>query len=219
MYQAEKYEAALEEYTKAIELSPQDGVLYSNRSACYAALEQWNECLADATTCLKLKPDWFKSYYRRALALHMMRRNVEARGLCSAGLALEPENKELKGLKLKCNEPICREFANASAIDFRMDRPPSEDFKLVLKGKSPVKGAQLNGLAFPQTLRTMLHTAVMCQYPKIVKVRSGGEGGEGARDRRKNRRVGEAGSDNRRGGVGMGEENGMSRSDSHISLL
>ena len=30
------------------------------------------------------------------------------------------------------NEPICIEFGKASAIDFKMDRPPSEDFKLVM---------------------------------------------------------------------------------------
>jgi len=34
-----------------------------------------------------------------------------------------------------CSDPICREFANASSIDFRMDNPPTEDFKLVAKNK------------------------------------------------------------------------------------
>jgi len=67
------------------------------------------------------------------------------------------------------NEPICVEFGKASAIDFKMDRPPSEDFKLVLKNKLPAKDAQLNGLAFPQTHRTMLHVAVMSGFAKVAK--------------------------------------------------
>ena len=46
------------------------------------------------------------------------------------------------------NEPICVEFGKASAIDFKMDRPPSDDFKLILKNKLPPKDAQLNGSGF-----------------------------------------------------------------------
>ena len=40
---------------------------YSNRSATNAELGKWVECLEDATMCLKLRPDWFKSYYRCVL--------------------------------------------------------------------------------------------------------------------------------------------------------
>ena len=57
------------------------------------------ECLEDATMCLKLRPDWFKSYYRRAVALNKMGRNVEARGMCMGGLALDKDNKELRQLR------------------------------------------------------------------------------------------------------------------------
>ena len=40
---------------------------YSNRSATNAELGKWVDCLEDATMCLKLRPDWFKSYYRCVL--------------------------------------------------------------------------------------------------------------------------------------------------------
>jgi len=168
-FQKEKFAEALEAYNEAIKLAPEDGVLYSNRSATNLELSKWVECLDDATTCLKLKPDWFKAYYRRALALNKVGRNVEARGMCAGGLALEEGNKDLRTLRDQVNEPICVEFGKASAIDFKMDRPPSEDFRTVLKNKLPAKDAQLNGLAFPQTHRTILHVAVMCGYTKVAK--------------------------------------------------
>ncbi|KAJ1472404.1 hypothetical protein T484DRAFT_1840512, partial [Baffinella frigidus] len=216
-FRNDKFKDALALYTSAIEAFPQAddasmGALYSNRSACYAGLEQWQPALEDATECLKRRPDWPKAYYRhapphkpcaaedggargagrplddammitqalRALGLIKCWRAVEARGLCQAGLILDPDNKDLKDLKKHgpvvaaraiaesvarelwvCTDPICREFANASSIDFRMDNPPSEDFKLVAKNKIPPPGAQLNDLGFNQTKRTMMHVAVM----------------------------------------------------------
>ena len=39
----------------------------------------------------------------------------------------------------------------------------------VLKNKLPAKDALLNGLAFPQTHRTILHVAVMCGFAKTAK--------------------------------------------------
>lgn len=64
---------ALEQYSEAIKLDPEDGVLYSNRSATNAELGRWFECLDDATICLKLRPDWFKvplSFYPSHLRKH-----------------------------------------------------------------------------------------------------------------------------------------------------
>lgn len=43
----------------------------------------------------------------------------------------------------------------------RMDRCPHEDFKLVLKGKAPGKNLDVNGHAFPQSRRGILHVAGM----------------------------------------------------------
>mmetsp|Transcript_28014 Transcript_28014/g.66594 ORF Transcript_28014/g.66594 Transcript_28014/m.66594 type:complete len:470 (+) Transcript_28014:23-1432(+) len=169
LFRLDKFADAAEQYSKAIEADPTEGALYSNRSACYAALEQWPKCLEDATACLKLRPEWPKAYYRRALGLVMTGKAVEGRAMTAAGLAIDPENKELKELRKKCIEPTCRDFGNASMIDYRMDAPPSEDFKLVMKGRPPPKGAELNEKHFPQTQRTLMHVAVMMQHSKLVK--------------------------------------------------
>ena len=46
---------------------------------------------------------------RRAIALNKMGRNVEARGMCMGGLALEKDNKELRTLRdqVRDSESVC----------------------------------------------------------------------------------------------------------------
>lgn len=59
-FQAGDFATAVQHFTKAIELSPSDAVLYSNRSGAYASLKQFENALNDAEMCVKLKPDWAK---------------------------------------------------------------------------------------------------------------------------------------------------------------
>lgn len=62
-----KYDEALEFYQKAINVSD-DPIYYSNRAACFSALEQYDNVIAETTAALKLKPDYMKCILRRAVA-------------------------------------------------------------------------------------------------------------------------------------------------------
>lgn len=55
-----KFEEAIEFYTKAIHLDPNNHVLFSNRSAAFAKAGQYFQALEDAEKTVKLKPDWSK---------------------------------------------------------------------------------------------------------------------------------------------------------------
>ena len=46
--------AATAEFTKTIECDPYDHIFYSNRSACYANLDQYSKACADARRCIEL---------------------------------------------------------------------------------------------------------------------------------------------------------------------
>jgi stress-induced-phosphoprotein 1 len=71
-FQEKDFNKAVSHFTKAIEETPNDHTLYSNRSACYYNLNQFTKALEDGEMCIKIKPDWDKSYQRRGMALHAM---------------------------------------------------------------------------------------------------------------------------------------------------
>lgn len=87
-------------YTLAISFSPNNHVLYSNRSASYYNLRRLHLALADATHCIALKPDWPKGYYRKGATLILMQKFEEAKAVFNAGFKFDPKNADLKnGMK------------------------------------------------------------------------------------------------------------------------
>jgi len=54
------FKTAIEHYSKAIEHDANNHVLFSNRSAAFASLHQYEQALEDANKTIALKPDWGK---------------------------------------------------------------------------------------------------------------------------------------------------------------
>ncbi|ETI39827.1 hypothetical protein L917_13917 [Phytophthora nicotianae] len=87
---------AVEMYTRAIELDPENAVYYSNRSAAYLAMgDARGKALKDAEKCIELKPDWWKGYSRKGAAEHALLRFDAARATYNEGLKLDPDNTSL----------------------------------------------------------------------------------------------------------------------------
>ena len=61
-HQAEEY------YTKAIEVNPDNHVLWSNRAAAHLHMEEYGSAIADATKAIELDSSFSKAYYRRGEA-------------------------------------------------------------------------------------------------------------------------------------------------------
>lgn len=92
-FKAGSFAEAIKLYTKAIELSPDSHVLYSNRSGALAALGKYEQALADAERCVALSADWCKGHTRKASALHGLKRYLDA--IISYDLAIKyEENNE-----------------------------------------------------------------------------------------------------------------------------
>lgn len=77
VFKNKDYEPAIAFYSGALKLK-EDPVFYSNRSACYAALEQHEKVIEDTTAAIKLKPDYTKCVLRRATTYETLENYTEA---------------------------------------------------------------------------------------------------------------------------------------------
>ncbi|KAJ3069119.1 Hsp90 cochaperone, partial [Quaeritorhiza haematococci] len=116
------YETAIKFFSQAIDLDSSNHVLYSNRSAAYASLKDYEKALQDAEKTVQIKPDWAKGYSRKGAALYGLQKLKEASEAYKAGLKLDPNNALLqKGLD---------DVENAMMADGGMDDPMSSITKL-----------------------------------------------------------------------------------------
>ena len=95
LVQERKYGEALECYSKAIELDPNDPILYSNRSAMYFNCGDYDNAIYDAEEAIRLKPDYAKAYLRKGNALEKKQRYQEALSTYKIGLEKDSNNKQL----------------------------------------------------------------------------------------------------------------------------
>ena len=53
---------AVEDYTKAIELNPNDAQAHNNRGAAYGEKDDFGRAIEDYTKAIELKPDFAEAY-------------------------------------------------------------------------------------------------------------------------------------------------------------
>ena len=90
-------------------------MLYSNRSASYASLRDFDKALEDANECVKINPSWAKGWGRKGAALFGQGDLVGAKDAYETAVEKDPSNAlAANGLK-SVNEAIERE-ASADGI-------------------------------------------------------------------------------------------------------
>lgn len=111
--QSEKYDEAINYYTEAINIDPQNHILYSNRSAAYAKVGKYSDSLSDAEKTISLKSDWPKGYSRKGAALELLERLDDAVVTYQEGLKYDSNNEQLKeALK------VCKDNLESSQFSF-----------------------------------------------------------------------------------------------------
>ena len=109
-----KYKDALDCYTKAIEIDPNEPILYSNRSAMHFNLSEFNEALIDAETAISINSYYAKAYLRKGKALEGLNKAEEALETYKLGLEKDKENSQLlqasKELESTLNNPFLKNY-------------------------------------------------------------------------------------------------------------
>ena len=109
-----KYKEALDCYSKAIEIDPNDPILYSNRSAMHLNLSEYEQALTDADKAISLKADYSKGYLRKGKALEGLQRMKEALDTYKLGLEKDSQNAQLleasQELEASLNNPFLKNY-------------------------------------------------------------------------------------------------------------
>lgn len=114
-------------YSDALEYSPSNAIILSNRAQAYIKVENYGLAMTDASTALESDPKYAKAYYRRGssqFALgHLKDAKKDFRTVCQ----LNPKSKDARA-KLKACEKAIRETAFRKAIESEMTAPLSDSY-------------------------------------------------------------------------------------------
>ncbi|ODV90970.1 hypothetical protein CANCADRAFT_16715, partial [Tortispora caseinolytica NRRL Y-17796] len=107
---AKDYEGAVECYTKALDISPENVVYLSNRAAAYSNMRKHELAAADAQKAIDIDPSYSKAYSRLGLAKFALGSYHEAVDAYQRGIDVEGNGgsdamrKGLETAKAKANE-------------------------------------------------------------------------------------------------------------------
>jgi len=121
---------AIHFYSEALQRSPTNSIILSNRAQAYIKVENYGLAIADATAALKsdaTDPKYAKAYYRRGSAQfalgHLKDAKKDFRKVCQ----LNPKSKDARA-KLQACEKSIRQEAFLKAIESEMTSPLSASY-------------------------------------------------------------------------------------------
>jgi len=103
------FELAVDLYTQALELDPNNALLYADRAQAHIKLDSFTEAVADATKAIQLDPSMSKAYFRKGTACMKLEEYQTAKAALEAGAALVPGDNRFTKLIKECDERIAEE--------------------------------------------------------------------------------------------------------------
>lgn len=89
-------DAAIEDYTKALELSPESGDIYTTRANAFLEMAQLDAAINDANKALAFNPDYAAAYYVRGRIFEALGQKSFARDDFVRAYELAPDNKDIE---------------------------------------------------------------------------------------------------------------------------
>ncbi|KAJ4849543.1 hypothetical protein Tsubulata_048250, partial [Turnera subulata] len=93
-FRRRNYLAAIYYYSEVIEKDPSNTAALSNRSRCWAILDEGFKALCDGQECIWERPMWPEGYYRTGVALKSVKKFSRAAKSFRLGLYYEPGGNE-----------------------------------------------------------------------------------------------------------------------------
>lgn len=120
LFKSGQYSSAIEKFSAAISLEPENKIFFCNRSLCYAAQEDWAASLEDASKAVSLDAKYAKGHFRVVKAQLALQRYRECRFSLQNALKEVGESAEFKALEV--------EYAKKTGI---LVRPGPNDFEVI----------------------------------------------------------------------------------------
>ncbi|XP_073479624.1 small glutamine-rich tetratricopeptide repeat-containing protein beta [Aquarana catesbeiana] len=115
----QNYEAAVECYSQAVELDPNNAVYYCNRAAAHSQLGHHEDAITDCEKAISIDEKYSKAYGRMGRALAALNKYKEAISSYQKALDLDPENESYKSY-LKIAEQKVRQVPSPTSAGFDM---------------------------------------------------------------------------------------------------
>ena len=97
-----QYNLAIEDYTKVIELDPENNWSYQSRAQCYYELNQYEEAIEDYTKAIEIVSDWWGYYRNRGRCYEELRQYNHAIKDYSKMVELNPKDSYGYILRADC---------------------------------------------------------------------------------------------------------------------
>lgn len=89
-----EYDKAIDDFTTAIKMAPNDTRVYTNRGLTYRMLKKYDESLADFNKSLQLNPLWPDTFYGRSLTYYDLGDIQKALEDCDKAISIKPDFKQ-----------------------------------------------------------------------------------------------------------------------------
>ncbi|GKV31237.1 hypothetical protein SLEP1_g39948 [Rubroshorea leprosula] len=108
------FELAVDLYTQAIALNPNNGELYADRAQANIKLNNFTEAVADANKAIELDSSMSKAYFRKGFACKKLEEFQTAKTALEIGASFSPGDSRFINLIKECDECIAEEAADLS---------------------------------------------------------------------------------------------------------
>jgi len=107
---------AIEYYTYATELDPNNSLMYTNRSNAYWQMKNWEKSARDAKKAIEKDAKNVKGYYRLGMALIEMGQLKEAKEAFQKAVELDPKNQSFADALSRCKAQMMRDMSEADRL-------------------------------------------------------------------------------------------------------